>query len=63
MILLGVAGVARKLGVGLLLRWSCGNNQQLQTHHNKERHMKRIAILFGLFCTGALLTRTVFAQL
>uniref|UniRef100_A0A3L0X5M9 PsiF repeat-containing protein n=2 Tax=Gammaproteobacteria TaxID=1236 RepID=A0A3L0X5M9_ECOLX len=34
----------------------------MQTHHNKERHMKRIAILFGLFCTGALLTGTAFAQ-
>ncbi|MDF2402053.1 hypothetical protein GWQ27_11230 [Aeromonas sp. 5HA1] len=34
----------------------------MQPHHNKERHMKRIAILFGLFCTGALLTSTAFAQ-
>lgn len=46
----------------LARRGICGNNQQLQPHHNKERHMKRIAILFGLFCTGALLTSTAFAQ-
>lgn len=62
------SGCLRKVGVldfvsSLLARRGiCGNNQQLQTHHNKERHMKRIAILFGLFCTGALLTSTAFAQ-
>lgn len=56
------AMVARLPAASLAVQGICGNNQQLQTHHNKERHMKRIAILFGLFCTGTLLTSTAFAQ-
>jgi hypothetical protein len=46
----------------LAVRGICGNNQQLQTHHNKERHMKRIAILFGLLCGSVLLANPVFAN-
>ncbi len=34
----------------------------MPTHHNKERHMKRIAILFGLLCGSVLLTNPVFAN-
>ena len=34
----------------------------MPTHHNKERHMKRIAILFGLLCGSVLLANPVFAN-
>ncbi|WP_323937746.1 hypothetical protein [Aeromonas hydrophila] len=34
----------------------------MPTHHNKERHMKGIAILFGLLCGSVLLVNPVFAN-
>ncbi len=56
------AMVARFPAASLAVLGIRGNNQQLQPHHNKERHMKRIAILFGLLCGSVLLANPVFAN-